>query len=146
MEYVGTQSLRNRRKFPFVHTLREGLELVDAIGSDQVGLVLDCWHWHNAQDTVEDFKWLKAHQVVSVELNDAQAHIPRAELQDGRRELPASTGVIDTKGFLEGLVRIGVQAPLMAEPFNQAFRDMPREQGIGRIHASLQKAMGLINA
>jgi len=144
MEYVGTESLRNRRKFPFIHTLREGLDLIDAIGLDTVGLVMDCWHWHNAQDTVEDLKLLEPKHVVSVELNDAPVGIDRPFLQDGTRELPASTGVIDTAGFLNGLAAQGVKAPLMAEPFNRPFREMPREAGLAVLARSMRKAMDLL--
>ena len=144
MEYVGTESLRNRRKFPFIHTLREGLDLIDAIGLDSVGLVMDCWHWHNAQDTVEDLKLLEPKHVVSVELNDAPVGIDRPFLQDGTRELPVATGVIDTAGFLNGLAAQGVNAPLMAEPFNRPFREMPRESGLAVLAASLRKALNLL--
>ena len=144
MEYVGTESLRNRRKFPFIHTLREGLELIESIGLDTVGLVMDCWHWHNAQDSIEDLKLLKPKHVVSIELNDAQTGIARPFLQDNRRELPYSTGVIDTAGFLNGLAQQGVRGPVMAEPFNQPFRDMPRSRGIGLIAQSLRKALNLV--
>lgn len=144
MEYVGTESLRNRRKFPFIHTLREGLELIESIGLNSVGLVMDCWHWHNAQDSIEDLKLLQPKHVVSIELNDASTGIARPFLQDNRRELPCSTGVIDTAGFLNGLARQGVRGPVMAEPFNQPFRDMPRSQGIGLIAQSLRKALDLV--
>ena len=144
MEYVGTESLRNRRKFPFIHTLREGLELIESIGLDTVGLVMDCWHWHNAQDNLEDLKLLKPRHVVSIELNDAQPGIKRPFLQDNRRELPCSTGVIDTAGFLNGLAQQGIRGPVMAEPFNQQFRDMPRSRGIGFIAQSLRKALSMV--
>ncbi|MDA7662176.1 sugar phosphate isomerase/epimerase, partial [Verrucomicrobia bacterium] len=139
-----TESLRNRRKFPFIHTLREGLELIESIGLDSVGLVMDCWHWHNAQDNLEDLKLLKPKHVVSIELNDAQPGIKRPFLQDNRRELPCSTGVIDTAGFLNGLAQQGIRGPVMAEPFNQHFRDMPRSQGIGFIAQSLRKALSMV--
>ena len=144
MEYVGTESLRNRRKYPFVHTLREGLELIESIGLNTVGLVMDCWHWHNAQDTTQDLKLLEPKHVISVELNDAPVGITRAFLQDNRRELPVATGVIDTAGFLKGLAQQGVRAPLMAEPFNQPFRDMRRQEGIAVIAQSLRNALSLV--
>jgi len=144
MEYVGTESLRNRRKYPFVHTLTEGLELIESIGLDTVGLVMDCWHWHNAQDTVDDLKLLQPKHVVSIELNDAPTGLARNFLQDNRRELPSATGVIDTAGFLNGLAKQGIRGPLMAEPFNQPFRDMPRQQGIALIAQSLRNSLSLV--
>ena len=37
---------------------------------------------------------------------------------DGKRELPASTGVIDVKACSAALERIGFDGPVRVEPFN----------------------------
>jgi sugar phosphate isomerase/epimerase len=96
LEYVGTPSLRTRLKFPFVHRLAQARDLIAAIGVPGTGLVLDSWHWWTAGDSVEDLRRLTSRDVVAVDLNDAPAGIPLDQQQDGRRELPAATGVIGT--------------------------------------------------
>ena len=48
IEYVGTATLLASRKYPFLHTMAEVLELVDAIGTGNAGIVLDSWHWWQA--------------------------------------------------------------------------------------------------
>ena len=48
LEYVGTHTLLVRGKYPFVHTLGETRDLIAEIGTGNVGLVLDSWHWWQA--------------------------------------------------------------------------------------------------
>ena len=45
-------------RFPFVHTMAEMKELIAEIGRDNVGLVLDSWHWYTAGETDADMKAL----------------------------------------------------------------------------------------
>ncbi len=144
LEYVGTQTLRNSRKYPFVHTMAETRELIAEIGTGNVGLVLDSWHWWTAGDSAEDIRALGKSDVVSVDLNDAPAGIPREQQVDGRRELPAATGVIDLKQFLQALRHIGYDGPVRAEPFNKALNDLDNEAACAQTIAAMRKAMDLL--
>ena len=64
------------------------------IGAENMGCVLDSWHWWTAGETDRELLTLHATDVVSVDLNDAPAGIPLDQQQDGKRELPCATGVI----------------------------------------------------
>jgi predicted xylose isomerase-like sugar epimerase len=75
-----------------------------------------------------------------VDLNDAPAGIPVDQQVDGKRELPAATGVIDAKSFLGALEKIGDDGPVRAEPFNEAVRRMAPEDALAATMASLKKA------
>ena len=59
---------------------------------------------------------------------------------DGKRELPASTGVIDIKGFLGALEKIGFEGPVRVEPFNDAVRKMSPDEACDAAMAGLKKA------
>jgi sugar phosphate isomerase/epimerase len=83
--------------------------------------------------------------VVACDLNDAPAGIDIDQQLDGRRELPAATGVIDLKAFLSALVEIGYDGPIRAEPFNQPLRDMPDEQALAATAAAMKKAFALVD-
>ncbi len=144
LEYVGTLSLRIARKFPFVHSMPEMLELIGEIGLSNVGMILDSWHWWTAGDTVADILALKKEQVVSVDLNDAPAGIPMAQQKDGSRELPCATGVIDVSAFLNALNQIGFDGPVRAEPFNRALNDLDNEAGCAATAAAMKKAFALL--
>lgn len=144
LEYVGTQLLLVRGKYPFVHTLAETRELIAEIGTGNVGLVLDTWHWWTAGDTEADLLSLTNADVVSVDLNDAPRGIPKEQQKDNERELPAATGVIDVATFLTALVKIGYDGPVRPEPFNKALNAMENEPACAATSASLHKAMGMI--
>lgn len=144
LEYVGTRSLLVGRKYPFIHTMAEARELIAEIGTGNVGLVLDSWHWWTAGDTEADVLALKNEDVVSVDLNDAPAGIPRELQRDNQRELPAATGVIDVATFLTALVKISYDGPVRPEPFNQALNAMDNEAACAATIAAFRKAMAMI--
>jgi sugar phosphate isomerase/epimerase len=140
VEYVGPKTLWAAQKYPFAHTMAEMRELFAEINLPNVGLVLDCWHWYHAGDTAADIAALPAKDVVSVDLNDAPAGVPKDQMVDGKRELPASTGVIDVKAFLGALEKIGFAGPVRVEPFNDAVRKMAPDDAASAAMASLKKA------
>jgi sugar phosphate isomerase/epimerase len=144
LEYVGTRTSWVRSRFPFIHTLREMRELIAEIGRDNVGLVLDSWHWYMAGEGKADLLTLKNTDVVAVDLNDAPPGIAVEAQSDGVRELPAATGVIDTAAFLSALVEIGYDGPVRAEPFNAALRKLPAEEAVAATAQAMKKAFATI--
>jgi len=146
LEYVGTQLVMVARKYPFVHTLAETRELIAEIGTGNVGLVLDSWHWTMAGDTVADLLTLKNDDVVSVDLNDAPKGLTKAQQKDGERELPMATGVIDMAAFLGALATLSYEGPMRAEPFNKALNAMDNEPACAAVIASMKQAVSLVKA
>lgn len=144
MEYVGPKTLWAARRYPFIHTMAETKDLIAEIGKNNVGFVLDSWHWYTAGDTVADLLALKPSDVVSVDLNDAPANVPVDQQIDSKREIPCATGVIDVSAFLNALNKIGCDAPVRCEPFNAALRQMPRDQALETTINAMKKAFGLI--
>lgn len=144
LEYVGTQALLVGNRYPFVHTLAETQDLISEIGADNVGLVLDSWHWWTANDTEADLLALSNRDIVSVDLNDAPSGIPQTQQRDNQRELPGATGVIDLATFLNALARTGYDGPVRAEPFNKALNQLDNEAACAAASRALHKAMDLI--
>lgn len=144
LEYVGTQLLLVGKRYPFVHTMAETRELIAAIGTGNVGLVLDTWHWWTAGDTAADILALEAKDVVSVDLNDAPAGIPKTQQKDNERELPVATGVIDIGTFLKSLVQLRYDGPCRPEPFNKVLNALDNEPACAAASTALHKAMALV--
>lgn len=144
LEYVGTLSARLGRKYSFIHTLAETRDLIEEMGTDNVGFVLDSWHWWMAGDTAEDIRALSDDQVIAVDLNDAPAGLAKIDQQDGRRELPATTGVIPVASFLQALQHIEYSGPVRAEPFNQALREMDNEAACQATITAMQRAFAVL--
>ena len=144
LEYVGTETSWKNRKYPFVHTMAETKDLIAEIGTGNVGLVVDSWHWWQAGDTVEDVLSLKNEEIVSVDLNDAPSGVPKEQQKDGQRELPCATGVIDAAAFLKALVRIGYDGPVRAEPFNRALNELDNEAACAATIKAMRQAFELV--
>ena len=139
LEYVGPQTMRQGHRHDFVHTLPQLLELCGAIGTGNVGLLLDSWHWYTAHESVADLLRLDNRLVVQVHVNDAPSGIAVDQQQDSVRELPGATGVIDIGGFLQSLAAMGYDGPVTPEPFCAALRELPREALAAKVGASMQR-------
>jgi sugar phosphate isomerase/epimerase len=144
LEYVGPKTSWTKGRHSFVHTMAEAQELIGEIGCDNVGLVLDSWHWYTAGDTEADLLALTSDEVVACDLNDAPAGIPVDEQMDLSRELPAATGVIDLATFLGALVKSGYDGPVRAVPFNKPHNAMPNDQAMAATAAAMKKAFALV--
>lgn len=143
-EYVGTSTLRNSKRYPFLHTMAETADLHAEIGVDNMGFVLDSWHWYTAGETADDIRKLDNQRVVGCDLNDAPVGRTVDQQIDQERELPAATGVIDLKSFLQALVDIGYDGPMRAEPFNQTLNRMENDEACAATSKSIHKALELI--
>ncbi len=145
LEYVGPKTLWTASRYPFIHTMAETKDLIVAIDANNVGIVLDSFHWYTAEESIDDLHSLSNDQIVACDLNDAPSGVPVQEQVDGRRELPSATGVIDLKGFLEALVAIGYDGPIRAEPFNNTLRAMPDELAVVATADSLKRSFALLD-
>jgi len=116
LEYLGSKITRSGHKYEFIHSIKGTLELCDAIGTGNVGLLLDSWHWYTAQETLQDLQQLTAEQIVYVHINDAPKDVPFYKLGDGPRSIPSETSLIGLVGFLKYLGEIGYDGPVVPEP------------------------------
>lgn len=144
LEYVGPKTSWSVSRFPFIHTMAEMKDLIAEIGRDNVGFLLDSWHWYTARETEADLLTLKAGDVILCHLNDAPKDVPVDQQIDNRRGLPCSTGVIDLKAFLGAMVKIGFDGPVVCEPFSQELRKMPAEEALSTVAAAMKKAVALV--
>ncbi|MEX2558584.1 MAG: sugar phosphate isomerase/epimerase family protein [Pirellulales bacterium] len=145
LEYVGPKTSWSASRHPFVHCMAETKELIAAIEMDNVGFVLDSWHWYTAGEGEADLLTLTNRDVVACDLNDAPAGIPIDEQIDSRRELPAATGVIDVATFLRALVKIGYDGPVRAEPFNAALRALSGEEAVAATATAMRRAFATLD-
>jgi len=130
LEFVGPKTLREGGPHEFIHAQEGMLELCEAIGTGNVGLLFDCFHWYTSHGTMDDIRKLSDSLVVDVHINDAAEGRGPDEQIDNDRRLPGESGVIDLTGFLQGLDAIGYTGPVTPEPFSAKLRGMPAEEAI----------------
>jgi len=124
IEFIGPKTFRAAFRHEFIYTLDGLMELVAAIGTGNVGVLLDSWHLYTSGGSLADLERLTNHDVVVVHVNDAPAGIARDEQIDTVRTLPMETGVIDLVGFMRALREMEYDGPVMPEPFSQRINDL----------------------
>ena len=139
LEWVGPTTFRKGWTHPFVHTMDGMLALCDAIGTGNVGLLVDAYHVYTSHGTNDDIRRLTKEQVVNVHVNDAPAGLEIDEQLDGVRDLPTATGVLDLSGFLHTLRDVGYDGPVTAEPFSQRLREMSADEATAETSAAMHK-------
>jgi sugar phosphate isomerase/epimerase len=144
LEYVGPKTSWTSQRYPFIHTMAEMKDLIGEIQMDNVGFLLDSWHWWHAGETEKDILTLKGSDVVAVDLNDAPSGVPKDQMPDGKRELPCATGVIPVDKFLNALNQIGYDGPVRSEPFNKVLNAMSKDDACEASAQALKKAFAMI--
>jgi sugar phosphate isomerase/epimerase len=124
LEFIGPRTLRAGHRHGFIYTMDGMLTLCDAIGTGNVGLLFDVWHWYTSRSTLDDVRQLTRDDLVYVHINDAPAGVDVLDQVDNRRCLPAGTGVIPNGELLRILAEVGYDGPVTVEPFNQALREV----------------------
>ena len=146
LEYLAPRTLRAQSSQPFVHTLAQTADLIDAIGRSSLGIMLDSFHWYTACETPDDLLALSLGSVLAVDLSDARAGIHVNAQRDDDRELPGATGIIDLGAFLRATAaRVSDAVPVRAEPFNARLNELPDDQALAAVTESLRLAFALFN-
>jgi sugar phosphate isomerase/epimerase len=123
LEFLGPLHIRKAFPHEFIWRMNEMLEFAKECGQN-VGLLLDVWHWHHAGATTQDIVAAGRESIVHVHFNDAP-NLPPEQVRDNQRLLPGE-GVIDLVGFLRALQKIGYTDALSVEVFGR-LKDVPPE-------------------
>lgn len=124
IEFIGPQTLRPADKHAFIYTMEGMLELIRALGTDNVGLLLDAWHLYTSGGSLNDLDKLTNADVVVVHVNDAPEGLTMATYNDHDRRLPMETEVMDLPGFMRKLAAMGYDGPVTPEPFSARLNSM----------------------
>lgn len=143
LEYVATPSFRAEKPYGFIHDMNGTLALCQAIAVPNMGLLLDSWHWYCAGESADDIRRLSSDQIVAVHVNDAPTGRTIDQQIDTERRLPAETGVIDIKAFLDALREIGYKGPVGVEPFDDQLQQLPDEEAAERASSALDRVLAL---
>lgn len=128
LEFLGPQQFRPDPDNVWFYDIAGALAVADevnrAASTQNVGLLVDCWHWHAGGGTQMDLASIPLEQIVHVHINDAPAGVKLPDLVDNVRELPGATGEIDVRGFLSTLRALGYDGPVAVETFSQKLSEM----------------------
>lgn len=104
-----------------VRTLSQAWEVVQAAQRQNVGLVLDTYHFHVGGSTWDSLEYFDIDRLYIVHLNDAE-DLPLDQLTDGHRLLPGE-GIFPLKGMLSRLHDRGYDGAYAIEIMRPAYRE-----------------------
>jgi sugar phosphate isomerase/epimerase len=140
LEFVGPPSLRKGKAHEFIHDLDGLNELIQAIGTKNMGYLLDVFHWDTAGLSCEDFKKIPGNEsIVMAHINDGVKGRTLDEQLDQERELPGATGVLRIGEFMKGLKDLNYDGPVFIEPFYKPLVEMSFDDAIKTAKASMDK-------
>lgn len=142
LEFLGPAHFRTNPDNVWFYDIAGALEAADETmaqsGTQNVGLLVDCWHWYTGGGSIMDLASIPVEQVVHVHINDAP-QIPREEQKDSVRLLPGDSGIIDIKGFLQTLKALGYEGPVAVETFSEELRALSPQEAVQRAAVAVRK-------
>lgn len=144
LEFLGPQHFRRNPDNVWFYDIAGALHAVDRIVGpaqlENVGLLVDSWHWYTSGGTPMDLASIPLEMFVHVHINDAP-QVPRDEQVDSVRLLPGETGVIDLVAFLKTLNALGYDGPLAVETFSKALSALPPDTAAAQAGAAIAGVM-----
>lgn len=134
LEFLGPLELRKKFKYEFIWRMNDMLQFAKECG-ENVGLLLDSWHWHWAGATTQDIVAAGRERIVHVHFNDAP-NVQPDQAHDNQRLLPGE-GIINLVGFLRALHQIGYRDALSVEVFGRMNDKTPEEAARMGLDSSL---------
>jgi sugar phosphate isomerase/epimerase len=118
-----------------VADLGTAVDVVQAAGRPNGGVVLDAWHYFRGRPDEARLRSLAAGDVVAVQLDDADAEVVGPLFEDTmfRRRLPGE-GTFDLVGLIQTLDGIGVDVPYSVEIMSTVEQARPVEEAARRAH------------
>ncbi len=147
--FLAPAACRQDRAYPFVRTAEEMLLLLRTIGSSNVGLALDTWHWHLGGGTLEQLRSLTAEKIVDVRLADAEPELTADDAQLSARRLPGEGVGVDNAAVLTALAQLGYDGPATPVADKSQFAGRSRDEIVktaGAAFDQVWKAAGLNRA
>jgi sugar phosphate isomerase/epimerase len=126
VEFIGPTHILRAKKYPFIHTIDKMLELCDAVGTGNAGLLLDSHHCYcSGLEGGEFAKFIRNERdIVVVHINDVAAGAVADDVRDSPRFYPGEPGGggNDLRGFMDALKDLNYTGPIAVEPFSEGLK------------------------
>lgn len=111
-----------------INTFGQAYEIVETVNRENVGLVLDCFHFHAMGSKMEDLKNADGSKIFILHMDDTE-DFPIGFLTDDDRVWPG-LGAIDLDGILSTLKEIGYSDVASVELFRPEYYQLDAEENI----------------
>jgi 2-keto-myo-inositol isomerase len=109
-----------------VNTFEQAMEIAEACNRANVGVTLDCYHFHAMNSKMSALEACDVNKVFIVHLDDAE-DLPVGQGSDENRVWPGD-GAVDLDGILGTLARKGYSNAISVELFRPEYYQLPAEE------------------
>lgn len=109
-----------------VSTLEQDFKIVKGVGRNNIGLVLDTFHFYAGGSAIQSIKNVDQEKIFILHINDAE-NLPEEKLQDAHRLFPGE-GVIPLQEIMARLKEIHYDGPVSIEMFRPEYWAQPAEE------------------
>jgi 2-keto-myo-inositol isomerase len=109
-----------------VSTLEQDFEIVKGVNRNNIGLVLDTFHFYVGGSAIQAIENVDKEKIFILHINDAE-NLPKEKLQDGHRLFPGE-GIIPLKEIISKLKEIHYDGPVSIEMFRPEYWIRPPEE------------------
>jgi 2-keto-myo-inositol isomerase len=120
-----------------VSTLEEDDKIVRTVNRENIGMVLDTFHFHAGGSAIKTLRGVDKEKMFIFHINDAEK-LPREQLQDAHRLYPGE-GAIPLKEIVSELKGIGYDGPVSLEMFRPEYWTCPPEEVARKGMESIKK-------
>ena len=124
-----------------VQTLDLDKKIIEKVNRDNVGLVIDTFHFYAGNSTLEAIETLDPEKLFIFHINDAE-NLPKEELTDAHRLYPG-TGILPIKEIKERFDRIGYDRMVSIEIFRPEYWNEDPFEVARKAKAATEKVLGL---
>ncbi len=111
-----------------VNTFGQCYDIIQSVARDNVGMVVDCFHFHAMGSRLEDLQAARGEKIFILHMDDAENY-PIGILRDEDRVWPG-LGVIDLDGIVSTLRDIGYAGAASVELFRPEYYRLPPEDAV----------------
>jgi 2-keto-myo-inositol isomerase len=124
-----------------VQTLDHGSRIVDLVGRESVGNVVDTYHFYAGGSSFEALERLDPKKLFILHINDAE-DLPKEQLNDSKRLYPG-LGILPVKQMKEILDRNGYDGPASVEIFRPEYWEQDPYEVAKFAKNAAEKVLGL---
>jgi 2-keto-myo-inositol isomerase len=111
-----------------VNCFEEAYKIVEQVGLNNVGIVLDCFHFHAMKSKIAALKTADPKKIFVFHLDDCE-DLPHGWLRDNHRVWPGA-GAVDLEAIFGALKEIGYSEMASIELFRPEYWELDAEQTI----------------
>jgi sugar phosphate isomerase/epimerase len=140
------KELNEGKEFEFVRNVEGFVALISAVGSSNVGYLIDTWDWVIGDGAMDQISELSADSIVAVRLASVPEDVDAANATTVDRVLPAMEGALDHVKLIEHLETAGFAGPVSPGASSTRYKGTTRESIVQKSQEAVDgifKAAGL---